>query len=589
MRRHILFLILLILAGAFLRFYGIQFGLPYLYHPDEPVAVHETLRMAAGGLRSDYTFHPHFFNYLLLFVYGAYYGIERVLGHLYTIEDFKALFINDPTPFYLLGRVFSASLGVATIPLLYKTGEKIYGKTEGLLAAFFLTFSFLHISNAHYLKLTMAETFFVILTFFFMIKVIQKGRWRDALSAGFFGGIALATNYNAGLIIPFVFLAQILRRDRAGLPFHQRIFEKKIFVSFLTVILGFCMTSPLLLFNVGSFFKTFQRMTGFFGHSSAIGTVPLSAGVNPLAYYVFSSLRYGIGIPLELLALAGILYVFFRAAKARRAEEICLVSFTLFYIFIFSRLKFSAHRYIVPALPFLLLSAAAFLASVVRIRPEGKKRTTLLWSAAALFVVFPARDACYHDWLITHKEDTRAQAGEWIEKNVPPGTGIAMENYVRVPAFEPPLLETAEESTYKLEKTLDAFKDRGKYRRLSLEKGISKRPRYRIIDLIEAPHLAPDYENYYDLQELAKRDVRYVILNHLYRRPFLDTTREKEKRKRFEEELKQHARLVKRFVPLKEGKAYRFINHESAITPFEGVLDFSRPGPELEIYELREI
>jgi len=572
--------------GLLLRLYGISFGLPYLYHPDEAVAVHETLRMAGGGWRSSYSFHPHLFNYLLLFAYAMYYGIEKLLGHIHSVEEFKVLFITHPTGFYLLGRILSASFAIATIPLLYKTGERLYGKTVGLLSAFFLTFSFLHISNAHYLKLTMAETFFVLFTYFFMIEVIQKGRLRDTLCAGFSGGVSLSTNYNAGIIIPFVFLAQLLRSTQEGLPFHRRFFEKKMSVCLLATAAGFLLTSPLLLFNLESLSKTFWRMTGFFGYSSAASLTPPSEEINPLAYYLFSSLRYGLGIPLELLTLVGLLYVFFNVLKERRAEEICLISFTICYIFVFSRVKFAVHRYIIPVLPFLLLSAAAFLTSIVNILSEGRRRTVLLWSMAIFLVVLPARDALYHDWLISSTKDTRTQAKEWIEENVPAGTGIAVENYVRIPAFQPPILEEREESQQKLDAALRNSPSRGEYRRLSLRAGVEMK-RYKIIDLIEEPHLVPAYENYYDFGRLKRQGVRFVILNHLYQRPFKYTGRLKEKRIHFEEDLKPHARLVKQFNPLREGRPWRFINHESAITPFERVLDFAFPGPRLEVYELK--
>ena len=52
----------LIVLGAGLRVWGITFGLPYLYHPDEPLGVSVAINMVKTG-----DLNPHFFGYGSLF------------------------------------------------------------------------------------------------------------------------------------------------------------------------------------------------------------------------------------------------------------------------------------------------------------------------------------------------------------------------------------------------------------------------------------------------------------------------------------------------------------------------------------------
>ncbi|MFH1858222.1 MAG: glycosyltransferase family 39 protein, partial [Candidatus Omnitrophota bacterium] len=466
MKVRLLFLIALVLVGGTLRLYGINFGLPYLYHPDEPVAVHQTLRMAAGHWLGGYSFHPHFFNYLLLGLYGAHYLVLRFLGSVQGVEGFTLLFAQDPTMFYLLGRLLSACFSIATVPLLYKVGKRIYGKQEGLVAACFLTFSFLHIVNAHYLKLSMAEAFFVLAAFYFMIGIIQQARRRDYTWAGFFSGAALSINYNAGLVIPFVAFAHLLRVYRQKDARIRKFFSKDLALGLGMALAGFIVTSPLLLFDINSTLRTLQRFSGFFGSSAPAGP---GAGFNPMEYYLFSTLRYGLGLPLEVLILGGMLLATASVLKARRAEETCYVLFVLFYLLVFSRLHFAAHRYLMPILPFLLLAGAKLLTEAARRISVQAHPNAWTWGITALLVVLPCWDAIYHDWLINARKDTRTQAKEWIEANVPEGAGVAIENYVRVPAFQPPLLESSEESRLKLSATLWKSSDKGEYRSLLLK------------------------------------------------------------------------------------------------------------------------
>ncbi len=81
-----------IVAGAFLlRIWGIEFGLPYLYHPDEPnnVLVAQTI-LKSGDLRPTAYNYGSLFYYLNAAAYFPYYGVGKLLGWFETLQDIPA-------------------------------------------------------------------------------------------------------------------------------------------------------------------------------------------------------------------------------------------------------------------------------------------------------------------------------------------------------------------------------------------------------------------------------------------------------------------------------------------------------------------
>jgi len=101
----------LILSLAFvLRLAGIHYGLPFLYHQDEPILVNHALSVGAGGWNTHFFVLPPFLIYFLFAIYGVYYVLGTVMGLFGSALDLVYAFAADPTPFYLAGRFFTGVL-----------------------------------------------------------------------------------------------------------------------------------------------------------------------------------------------------------------------------------------------------------------------------------------------------------------------------------------------------------------------------------------------------------------------------------------------------------------------------------------------
>ncbi|MDW8071222.1 MAG: hypothetical protein RMK79_07080, partial [Anaerolineae bacterium] len=102
--RHILSLptislFLIIGIGAGLRVWGLNFGLPYVYHVDEQVYVSAALNLGRGVIAQHAV---STFQNILFVEYILFYLIGHFIGWFSSLADFEALYRGDSTPFFLL-------------------------------------------------------------------------------------------------------------------------------------------------------------------------------------------------------------------------------------------------------------------------------------------------------------------------------------------------------------------------------------------------------------------------------------------------------------------------------------------------------
>ena len=153
----------LILAVALvIRLIGINWGLPYVFYPDEALIVNHAAAFGTGDPNPHFFIYPSLYMYVLFFVYGMSYVLGWLTGVFSSTNDFGGLFFNDATIFYLPGRLIAAFSGVATVALVYIYGRRAYDHRVGLIAALFLTFSIMHVEFSHYVKTHVPAGLFVM-------------------------------------------------------------------------------------------------------------------------------------------------------------------------------------------------------------------------------------------------------------------------------------------------------------------------------------------------------------------------------------------------------------------------------------------
>lgn len=548
--KHPLFWILL--SGFVVRLIGVQFGLPDLTHADEPMMIHHAVSYVSGDFNPHYFKLPPLLSYLLFGGYGIYFVFGALLGVFNSLRAFEELFLSDPTSFYLMGRLlFGVFLGTASIYVIYKLVMRILNNAQvALLSSFFFAFSFLHVIHSHYVYHDIPMVFFILLTVRKSVDLYREPKLSHYLWAAFFGGIAAGFKYNAALLSFSIFLAHLLKEEKYS--FRVIFLDKKLYLAAGVMILTYVLTNP---FSVISFSEFARELGEQFAAEDRF----------PFFYHLSYSLAEGIGKPLFILSLTGLLMFLLQHGKT----GVVLFSFPMIF-YVFCLYVSQPHeRYMLPVVPFLSISAAWAVFVIVR----AVKTRYLL---AALVVAPTLIKSIYVDSLLLRK-DTRTQARGWIEENVPKGSPIALDHTF----FLPRLLHHPEQLKEKLRETHSPLQKRRV--EALLEKSETK-PSFHLFYLMmpgdsgeqflfSRPTLPKQWK------ALKEKGVQYLVL-HRREEDFSD----------FYLNLNNYAMLLKTFSPYRDSK--KIYSAEPLINtaiPFLSKEIYSRvrAGYTIQIYRLR--
>jgi 4-amino-4-deoxy-L-arabinose transferase-like glycosyltransferase len=140
-----------------LRVWGIGFGLPYDFTYDE---VHEIVRAFKLGA-GEYAwqgFSKGGLFYLLFVEYGLLYVVWRLTGRIADARDFALIYFQDPSVFYLAGRLTVALMGVATCLVVFLLARRVYDWRVGLGATAIGATAYYHGVWSHYINVDIGMT-----------------------------------------------------------------------------------------------------------------------------------------------------------------------------------------------------------------------------------------------------------------------------------------------------------------------------------------------------------------------------------------------------------------------------------------------
>lgn len=409
--------LLLVLAfGAVLRLWGIGFGLPHtLTRPDEDA----TVSIAVGFVTR--SFNPHFFDWPTLFMYvvaaafAMYFQIGRLLGWFADLPAFLAAVSEQAAPLFRIARVVGAATGVLTIATVHAIGAELFDAPTALVAAFLLACTALHVRDSHFGVTDIAATWLVTMAFLFAVRWARRGRRRDAVYAAIWSGLAASTKYNAGLIVLPVVWAILASRDarRWWLCGACLVVAAAAFVS----------GTPYAVLDRPAFIAALNSISAHlrFGHAAMAGPGWI--------VHLTSSLRYGMGWPLLIASLAGLL-LYLR--RDRRAGLLFALFPVTYYAFIGGGQTAFA-RYIIPIIPFLCLAAAHLVVETGKAIATalGRRRwaPAFVWSIA-IAIAGPSALSTIRSDLRLARTDNRLIAAEWIHAQYPNGTTMAQTGTV---------------------------------------------------------------------------------------------------------------------------------------------------------------
>ena len=294
----------LILAVA-LRLWGIGFGLPYVYHVDEPAYVSAALNLGAGIIGRQP--NPTGFSNILFGEYATYFILGRLTGQFTSTAAFEQAYRLDPSAFNLLGRITSALLGALTILVVFWLGRETWSAGAGLLAALFLAVAFLHVRDSHYAVPDVAATFFVTLCVFLCVHAVRRRiRW-SLWAAAAAGGFGLATKWSVlPVMIPLAiaFLHAAFPRREPALRASR--FDPAALAIFVPLFAGFLAGGFQFLLQPNIFISYALREAQA-GEAGGFGLWQIDT-VSGWVFYL-KTLSYGVGIAMLVLPGQGLLTI----------------------------------------------------------------------------------------------------------------------------------------------------------------------------------------------------------------------------------------------------------------------------------------
>ena len=406
------------LIALFSRLWGLDWGLPALYHPDEHHYLGQASVMLASG-----DLNPHYFENPSLLIYVIYL-LDRILPQqeqaFHVVNDFFNLGIMDPRGDYLVdlaARGVSAISGTMTVLLVYVIGEALFNRAVALFASSLMAVSFLHVRNSHYATNDVFATLFLVASFLFAVRIYRNGRIVDYVLAGLVGGLGTSAKYNMGVFLVAVLVAHVVRVRKGSYPGRTPQGHSGLLLAAAASVAGFVLGTPYSVLDWPGFLYGFLKQYGF---GREIWTGQEDA---PSLLSYLKTLVQGFGVMPLVLSAAGVLIL---GMGRDRTKCFLVTSVPAVYLAFMATQRLFFARFAIPILPFLALLAGYTLAEIYR--KVGRRRSLEACSLLLVGMVMaqPAVMSWQHN-LLLRRDDTRAMAVRWIESNVSSEDVVAVE------------------------------------------------------------------------------------------------------------------------------------------------------------------
>lgn len=412
-----LFVALVVLpVAAVSRLWAIDFCLPHPHcRPDE-----DAISAIAGAFRAGH-FEPEAFNYPALFML-AVAGVLRVAPYverlLHKLMPFHFGAVLDGLSWtvknYMAARILSAAAGIASAWVVFRIALRLFDRTAAVAAASLLALAFLHVRDSHFGVTDVPMAFMVLVAFLCAVRLSQSGSRRDVVIAGVAAGLAAGTKYNGALVgLPVAFAVWI---SPSGKTIAARVVDMAIAAAI--TIATFLSTSPYTLIDFDRFWADFESDAAHLagGHGVILG--------RGWIYHAETTLHYGIGLPMLVAAVAGLLLLMYR--DARKGVLVGLFPVTYYALLGSGYTVFTRHM--IPVVPFACLTAgyfasecAAWIAARAR-RPEWRAAVT---AAAVVLLLWPSAVSVVKFDELLARDDSRLIVRRWIEQHFPGRTTIS--------------------------------------------------------------------------------------------------------------------------------------------------------------------
>ncbi len=403
-----LFLLLIVFLAGIFRFYNLNWDMGNYFHPDE-----RNIANAVSQIRFFSQLDPHFFAYGGFSIY-----LYRLAADILSFVTKDSSWTMNWGNIDIIGRFFSALFSTLTIIPLYFLAQKIAGKKTAFLSVVLYAFTVTSIQTAHYGVTESLITFIGVIICWLSVLLLEKPRWTITLLLGLVLGVGIASKTSAVIFAIIPILAYLLiiieRKKGAGTRFLQVV--SLFIISFVI----FTVFSPYTFLDFNKFIESMRYESGVVtGSLPVVYTLQFDHTIPYL--FQIQNLFWQIGLA-AIFCVLGFISVIFKALKHKDKKLLVFLILPLVYFLYVGSWHTKFIRYMVPIIPFLLVTAAILL---IEIRAKfklfgnllifGTVTVTIIW-ALAFFSVYL-------------NPQTRIVASEWVYHNIPHGAKILNEQW----------------------------------------------------------------------------------------------------------------------------------------------------------------
>ncbi len=463
-------LILILAAGAYFRFTGLNWDESQHLHPDERFLTMVETAIKPVNSPGDYfntaqsTLNPHNVGYGF-FVYGTLpIFIVRYIA--------EALGQTGYDQVFLVGRAASAAADLLAVVLVYLVAQRLFKRRWlSLISAGLYAFAVLPIQLSHYFAVDTFANTFALAAFYFAAVILDSGSstgqaepespprgwdwarrdWKSVvpyLLFGLFYGMALASKINIAPMAVLLPGAAVVAWSRLSPQARNRQWPVIVrnlvlagFVAFFIFRIGqpYAFQGPSF-FGISPNQKWIDNLKGLLVQSSGDGDSPpeLQWARRPASFAWTNMVEWGLGLPLGLLATVGLVWMGWRIICGRWREYGVLWVWTVAY-FLWQGLSFTrTMRYEIPVVPLLIISAAWLLFELWDARPKWARSLQhgylrVPWGKILAGLLGVGALAATFAWAfaftrIYNRPMTRVEASRWIYQNVPAPINLQMQN-----------------------------------------------------------------------------------------------------------------------------------------------------------------
>ena len=356
------------------------------------------------------------------------------------------------------GRTLSALADLGSVFLVYVLGRRMFGWQAGLLAAGLAAVAVIHVQNSHFYRPETFSVCFVLLSFWGMLRVMERRRLRDSLLLGALVGLSMAPKVSVlPLLAPLAVAYGYWLLDSCGGRWREVHLSLLLRLAGHGALAGLCalavffILTPYALLDFRAFLGDLAAQANMANHAGLWPFTIQYVDTPPFLYQLRQSVVWGMGIPLGIVAWLSIPFTIFMAWRypATRRWDLLLLAWVVPQFLFLESFEVRFLRYVFPLAPVLLLLAGRMMwwlvergrdisggAGIADAAPREARLLNRLkgaaFPAAVALLAAVVLSAVFYSLAfqnVYRQEHPAVRAGKWFAENTPPGSRVVSDNH----------------------------------------------------------------------------------------------------------------------------------------------------------------